>query len=143
MSDECKMMYTAQADIVLDTLARDGVYYVKKSYVQQKYRETAWIFREAYDYFIRNASEMVAMPPEAESPIWLYEDPLWALPEAGTHRLQLSVPREELLLFDRRKWNQILNLSYIGTEEKMIKNIFTLPLSFTVPRIVAASPFPA
>ena len=50
MSDECKMMYTAQADIVLDTLARDGVYYVKKSYVQQKYRETAWIFREAYDY---------------------------------------------------------------------------------------------
>lgn len=30
MSDECKMMYTAQADIVLDTLARDGVYYVKK-----------------------------------------------------------------------------------------------------------------
>ena len=140
MSDEFKMMYTAQADIVLDTLARDGVYYVKKSYVQQKYRETAWIFREAYDYFIRNASEMVAMPPEAESPIWLYEDPLWALPEAGdplwalpeagTHRLQLSVPREELLLFDRRKWNQILNLSYIGTEEKMIKNIFTLPFFF-------------
>ena len=61
---------------------------------------------------------MVAMPPEAESPIWLYEDPLWAKPEAGTHRLQLSVPREELLLFDRRKWNQILNLSYIGTEEE-------------------------
>ena len=30
MSDEFKMMYTAQADIVLDTLARDGVYYVKK-----------------------------------------------------------------------------------------------------------------
>ena len=118
MSDGSEMMYTAQADIVLDTLARDGVYYVKKSYVQQKYRETAWIFREAYDYFIRNASEMVAMPPEAESPIWLYEDPLWALPEAGTHRLQLSVPREELLLFDRRKWNQILNLSYIGTEEE-------------------------
>ena len=73
---------------------------------------------------------MVAMPPEAESPIWLYEDPLWALPEAGTHRLQLSVPREELLLFDRRKWNQILNLSYIGTEEKMIKSIFTLPFFF-------------
>ena len=86
---------------------------------------------------------MVAMPPEAESPIWLYEDPLWAKPEAGTHRLQLWIPREELLLFDRRKWNQILNLSYIGTEEKMIKNIFTLPLSFTVPRIVAASFFPA
>ena len=102
----------------LDTLARDGVYYVKKSYVQQKYRETAWIFREAYDYFIRNASEMVAMSPEAESPIWLYEDPLWAKPEAGTHRLQLSIPREELLLFDRRKWNRILNLSYIGTEEE-------------------------
>lgn len=54
--------------------------------------------------------------------------------KAGTHRLQLSVPREELLLFDRRKWNLILNLSYIGTEEKMIKNIFTLPLSLAVPQ---------
>lgn len=28
------------------------------------------------------------------------------------------IPREELLLFDRRKWNRILNLSYIGTEEE-------------------------
>lgn len=46
-------MFTVQADRVLCTLARDGVYYVKKSYVQQKYQETAWIFREAYDFLQR------------------------------------------------------------------------------------------
>ena len=53
-------MFTVQADRVLCTLARDGVYYVKKSYVQQKYQETAWIFREAYDFFTAHASEILS-----------------------------------------------------------------------------------
>lgn len=111
-------MFTVQADRVLCTLARDGVYYVKKSYVQQKYQETAWIFREAYDFFTAHASEILSKPLEAESPVWLFGDPVWALPDPGTHRLQIEIPKEEVLLFDRRKWNRILNLSYVGTKEE-------------------------
>ena len=121
MSDgtkEIKKMFTVQADRVLCTLARDGVYYVKKSYVQQKYQETAWIFREAYDFFTAHASEILSKPLEAESPVWLFGDPVWALPDPGTHRLQIEIPKEEVLLFDRRKWNRILNLSYVGTKEE-------------------------
>lgn len=111
-------MFTAQADRVLQTLSRDGVYYVKKSYIQQKYQETAWIFREAYDFFVLQASQRLERPVEAESPVWLFEDPIWATPDSGTCRLQLEIPGEELLLFDRRKWNRILNLSYVGAEKE-------------------------
>lgn len=118
LEDGFKRMFTAQADRVLQTLARDGVYYVKKSYIQQKYQETAWIFREAYDFFVLHASERLNKPFEAESPVWLFEDPIWAMPDHGTCRLQLEIPEKELLLFDRRKWNRILNLSYVGTEKE-------------------------
>lgn len=118
MEERCRRMFTAQADRVMETLARDGIYYVKKRYIHQKYQETAWIFREAYDFFILHASEMIDKPLEAESPVWLFEDPVWAMPDPGTCRLQLEIPETELVLFDRRKWNRILNLSYVGTEKE-------------------------
>lgn len=111
-------MFTVQADRVLDTLKNHGVYYVKRSYIQQKYQETSWSFQEAYRFFTSYASDILEKPEEAESPIWLYADSIWAVPDAGTCRLQLAIPRDELLLFDRRKWNRILNLSYVGTEKE-------------------------
>lgn len=69
-------------------------------------------------FFTAHASEILSKPLEAESPVWLFGDPVWALPDPGTHRLQIEIPKEEVLLFDRRKWNRILNLSYVGTKEE-------------------------
>lgn len=108
-------MWTVQTEQVLDTLDKRQVYYVKKKYIQQKYQETAWIFQEAYSFFIREAQKYMPKPAEAESPVWLYYDPMWLPAEAGTHRIRLRIPCEEVLLFDTRTWSKILNLSYVGT----------------------------
>ena len=32
--------------------------------------------------------------------------------------LQCLIPEKEVLLFDLRKWSQVLNLSYVGSEQK-------------------------
>ena len=42
------IMWTAKEDIVLETVERDGVSFVKKEYIDKKYGETAWIFKTAY-----------------------------------------------------------------------------------------------
>lgn len=120
MGEECMVitMYTCQTKEVLDTIERDGVSYVKQRYIDQKYQETAWIFREAYGFFISRAARLLEKPESAQSPIWLFHDPHWAKPDQNSIRLELKAPLEELLLFDLRKWNRILNLDLIGTREE-------------------------
>lgn len=111
-------MYTCQTKTVLDTVERDSVSYVKQEYIDQKYQETAWIFREAYGFFISRAAKLLEKPESAQSPVWLFHDSRWAKPDQNSSRLKLRVPLEELLLFDLRKWNRILNLDLIGTGEE-------------------------
>lgn len=111
-------MWTAQTKQVLDTLERDGIYYVKKKYITQKYGDTAWIFQEAYHFFTEKAKHIVPRPQGAESPVWMFSDKKWAVPSGGGYRIELCIPRKEAILFDLRLWSKILNLSYIGTEEE-------------------------
>lgn len=123
-NDECvisdkqgyTVMWTAQAKRVIDTLEHEGVYYVKKRYLDEKYQETAWIFKTAYDFFISQAQKRIPKPDEAESPVWMFRDRKWAVPDQNTRLLKLQIPSEQLILFDLRRWSRILNLSYIGDE---------------------------
>ena len=107
-------MWAAQTQTVLDVINTDGVSYVKKEYIDKKYGETAWIFRTAYDFFIRRFQAKVAKPKEAESPVWIYMDPKWASAGQGTVLMRLEVPESQILFFDLRKWSEVLNLSYVG-----------------------------
>lgn len=110
------VMWTAQTQRVLDTLEKDGVYYVKKQYVEEKYQETAWSFRLAYHFMGEQMAKRVKRPIDAESPVWMYKEPKWAGAQGSAPLIELEVPSEELILFDLRKWNRILNMSLVGTE---------------------------
>lgn len=111
-------MYTVQTREVLEVLERDGVNYVKRAYIDKKYEESAWIFRTAYDFFSSEAVKYLPKPDEAESPVWMFADPTWAVPGPDAYRLRLRIPRDEVLLFDLRSWSSILNLSLVGSEEE-------------------------
>lgn len=111
-------MWTAQTKRVLETLDRDGVYYVKKSYIAEKYGSTAWVFQKAYRFFTEKAESMLEKPGEAESPVWMFCDKKWALPGHDAYCIELKIPRNEVLLFDLRLWSKVLNLSYMGTGEQ-------------------------
>lgn len=113
-------MWTTQAQIVLDTLERDGVYYVKKEYIDKKYGKTAWIFKTAYEFFRQHAKDIVPKPEEAESPVWMFRDSKWAGEYEGATCLKLEIPAEELILFDLRDWTRILSLEPIGSEDERV-----------------------
>lgn len=112
------VMWTAQTEAVLNELAKNRVSYVKKEYIKKKYGETAWIFETAYDYFIKKFQLCVEKPEEAESPIWLFKDAKWAGGNQGAELLKLRIPAGQMLYFDRKRWTEILNLSYVGTEKE-------------------------
>ena len=61
---------------------------------------------------------MVKPPEGAESPVWLFFDPGWVYLSQDSYLLELSVPRERVVLFDRERWQRVLNLSYVGKEQE-------------------------
>jgi hypothetical protein len=111
-------MWTGQQEIVMDTLNETGRYVVKKSYVEEKYKESGWIFREAYQYLAQWAKELIPKPADAESPVWVYKYARHIYGSEGMYYLELAIPGEKLITFDTRKWNRILNLNYIGKFEQ-------------------------
>lgn len=117
MTDDIITLWTAQRTIVLNALDKDGAYTVKRDFVDQKYGETSWIFREAYSFFRREGSKLAAVPDDAESAIWLYGDMRWAAMSADTPMLRVDAPRDQVITFDLRLWSRILNLEYIGRDQ--------------------------
>lgn len=112
------IMWAAQTRQVADAINCDGVSYVKKEFIDKKYGEVAWVFRTAYSFFISRFEQKVARPDFAESPVWLYKDPKWASVGGDVVLFKLSIPKEEILFFDTRKWSKVLNLSFIGNEKE-------------------------
>ena len=110
-------LYTAQAPVVMETLNTYGIYCVKMAFVDQKYGDQAWIFKEAYSFFAQNAARILPLPEGSQTAIWAYADEKWTGANVGSWALELQVPRDQVILFDLRLWNKILNLNYIGEDE--------------------------
>ncbi len=111
------LLYTAQAPVVMEALGRDGVSRVRQAYVDKKYGDTAWVFRTAYAFFSREMALRIPPPPGAESPVWLYPDSRWCFMGPDSILMSFRVPEEQVLFFDQRLWNRILNLEYLGKDE--------------------------
>mgnify|MGYP003296141004 CR=1 FL=1 len=107
-------LWTAQTADVWKKLEEQGSITVKKEYIRKKYGECAWSFLIAYDYLAKKLSEKVPPPEGAESPVWLFADPKWAMDVS----VPVEVPESEILLFDLRKWYRVLSLSYVGTKRE-------------------------
>ncbi len=111
-------LYTSQSEIVLDTIREKGIYHVKKEFIIKKYENSANIFLEPYNWFVRNAVNIVPKPEGAEYPIWLFTDLRYVENHEDSYVLEIEAEIENVILFDPIKWNRILNLAYIPKDEK-------------------------
>ncbi len=116
-NEETCTLYTAQAPVVLDAIEREGLSFVKREYIQNKYGDQSWVFQQAYSFFAQHAPAYGDKPAYAESGIWCYCDRRWASSGAGGCLLELEVPADQAVLFDLRVWNKMLNLQYVGADE--------------------------
>lgn len=119
-------LWTAQGRIVTYTICNHGVYHVKKEYILRKYEESAYIFLEAYNWFVKAAEKIVPRPDGSEYPIWLFADIKYVDCQKGCNILEITVDCDKVVLFDRKKWNRVLNLSYIPRDEKDEEEYFRM-----------------
>lgn len=111
-------LYTSQRNIVLDTIEEKGIYHVKKEFIIKKYGEVANVFLKPYNWFIWKAEKIIPKPQGAEYPIWLFTDLKYVDHHEDCRILEIEVDCKDTIVFDRVKWNRILNLSYIPKDEK-------------------------
>ena len=110
------VLYTAQTEIVFESLEKTGEYFVKKEYIEKKYGEVAFIMLHAYDWFVSIFKEKVFKPETGEYPVWLFSDPKYAKVSSLQKVIKLEIPKDEVILFDNRGWERILSCSYVGID---------------------------
>ncbi|MBN2899001.1 MAG: DUF3841 domain-containing protein [Clostridia bacterium] len=108
--------YTAQNQIVLDTISEQGYSVVKKSYIEEKYGHQAKLFLRAYDWFVRHSQQRVIKPSYAEYPIWLFLNPNYVTVHPDQQLLALNIPTGFYTLFDNAGWERILSMDYVGSD---------------------------
>ncbi len=68
-------LYSAQPQAIAENIRQGNTHYAKLDSIREKYgEEVAPVFTQAYNWFVRQAEQIVSKPPEAESAIWVYHD---------------------------------------------------------------------
>lgn len=96
----------------------EGTAFSKRVYVQKKYQESAAVFTTAYDAFVKEAVRLVPKPAGAEYPYWAFPDFRELDVSGGGRVMELIVPLDDVILFDRFDWYKVLQLSYLGETEE-------------------------
>lgn len=113
------ILYASQAEPVWQAIDRDGAAYSRREYVRKKYGESAPIFITAYDWFVRELPKYVPRPVNAEYPYWAFADQ-YVIPGGSTNNrlLTLEIPTREAVYFDMFDWNKVVQLKYMGKDER-------------------------
>ncbi len=108
-------VYTNQHVSVLNELEMKGMYHGKDKYIRMDLEEHADIVFKAYDFL----KKKMGISEKEVYPVWVTlneEDTMFA--REGRVILKLSVPSENILRINIRKWGSILNYSYLPSDEK-------------------------
>lgn len=103
-------LYSPQSSQVAEIIRREGVCFSGPEFIAKKYGESAPLFLTVYNWFVREAAKIVPPPPGASFPYWAVADPKSVDRSAGGELLVLSVPADQVILFDLYDWNKILQL---------------------------------
>lgn len=114
METDYRIFYTAQTQIVKDTIEKEGIYRVKKEFVDKKYGRVAPIMHQAYSWFSRVFAKEIPQPEGCDYPIWLFKEPKYARVDGSQTLLKLAIPLSDLLCFDNHGWERVLSMSYVG-----------------------------
>lgn len=116
------ILYSSQPTHIVESIQQGNTHYAKMAGIREKYGEAvAPIFTSAYNWFIRQAEQIITRPPEAESAIWSYRDLYNLEKHLGYQILELAVPLEQVIFFKMADWNNIINQRFLGTSEQEIK----------------------
>ncbi len=112
-------LYSAQPQVIADNIRQGNTHYAKLDSIREKYgEEVAPVFTQAYNWFVRQAEQIVPRPPEAESAIWVYHDLHLLEQHSGYEIMILDIPLTEVIFFSMSDWNKVLNQRFLALSDQ-------------------------
>ncbi len=112
-------IWTRQNIKSLDDLKSNGVYRVKRQYIEEQFRDIAPFYINLYKWFVHAAKSKISVPDGVEFPIWCSVSREGMLsPIENTIAYELEVDSSEVIYFDGNKWDHVLNHWYIPKDKK-------------------------
>lgn len=113
------ILYTCQDIKSLELIKKNGRFVNKKKYIKDHFDDISYIFLRCYDWFVKEASKIVARPYDAEYPIWCSTSVEATFRPTETEIVYiLDIPDDKVILFDGGKWDYVLNLIYLPKNEE-------------------------
>lgn len=112
-------IWTRQDIKSLDDIKNQGMFRVKKEYIEEQYGDIANYFIKLYHWFIKVAEKKVPKPEGVEFPIWCsisYDSML--RPTEDTVCYELEVDESDIIYFDGYKWDYVLNHHYLAKDDE-------------------------
>ena len=111
--------YSSQPDIIAHQIKQGQTHYAKMEAIKEKYGVTiAPIFTQAYTWFVQEARQRISKPSEAESAIWIYQNPSNIEKHEGYELFELAIPIDQIVFFKMSDWNKILNQRFLSTNKQ-------------------------
>lgn len=113
-----EFIWTRQNIKSMDDLKNNGIYRVRRKYIEEQYRDIAPFYINLYKWFVHAARQRVPAPEGVEFPIWCsvsYEGML--SPIENTIAYKLEVDSSKIVYFDGNKWDHVLNHWYIPKDK--------------------------
>ena len=112
-------LYSTQPYAIAENIRQGNTHYAKLDSKQEKYgEEVAPIFTQAYNWFVRQAEQIVTRPPEAESAIWVYHDLHLLEQHSGYEIITLDIPLTEVIFLKMSDWNKVLNQRFLAINDQ-------------------------
>lgn len=123
-SDMKKVTLWTRQDIKsLDEIKKNGRYRVKREYIEGQFEDIAEYYIKLYKWFVDKASKMVPKADGVEFPVWCsISEENMLKPIENTVVYVLEVDESEVIYFDGRKWDYVLNHLYIPKDEEDERN---------------------
>jgi hypothetical protein len=113
------ILWTRQNKNSIKELSQQGVYRVKKEYIEEQFEDIAQYYIKLYSWFTEAASKRVPKPVEVEFPIWCsISDTYMLRVMKDTVVYVLEVDPGEVIYFNSGKWDHILNHLYIPKDDR-------------------------
>ena len=112
-------IWTRQDIRSLDEIKKNGIYRVKRWYIEEQFDDIAEYYISLYHWFVDYASKIVEKPESVEFPIWCsISEENMLKPIENTVVYVLEVDESEIIYFSGRKWDHVLNHLYIAKDEE-------------------------
>lgn len=112
------LLFTSQDERSLKVLEEKGRFINRKIYIKEHMEDISPLILMCYDWFVDAAKERVRKPDDVEYQIWCSVSARNCMrPYEGEVAYVLEVPNEEIIYFDGLKWDYVLNLHYVPTND--------------------------